>query len=135
MTDIKFMDISQNDNPATTDSILVGNKDNGLKRTTLGKLGDMFAVHNLFHIEKVNCIITTNTNQYQISAKDVEGYQFAFWIGSASNGFVCPSYIDTPDQANAAIWVSNGDMGDLNPAVNGTNCFTAYAVYVKSSLA
>ena len=53
MADIKFMDISENDNPATTDSILVGNQDNGVKRTTLGKIGDMFAIHNLIHTETV----------------------------------------------------------------------------------
>ena len=30
MADVKFMDLSQNDNPATTDSVLIGNSVDGL---------------------------------------------------------------------------------------------------------
>ena len=29
MADVKFMDLSQNDNPATTDSLLIGNANDG----------------------------------------------------------------------------------------------------------
>ncbi len=135
MADIKFMDISQNDNPATTDSILVGNKDNGLKRTTLGKLADMFAVHGLFHIEQVNCLLKTGTINYAITAPAVEGYKFAFWLNSATTGWAGSTYIDRPDIPSSAIWIAYPQGDGLDNLVNGINVVSAFAVYIKNSVA
>lgn len=135
MADIKFMDISENDNPATTDSILVGNKDNGLKRTTLGKLGEMFAVHGLIHIERLDKLVEANTFQYAISAPNVEGYKFAFWLNSASTGWLASTYIDMPYQPNTNIWIVYPNGDDLNAQANGNNSVSAFAVYIKNEVA
>ena len=59
MADIKFMQLSENGNPATTDSVLIGNSQDGLKRTTLGTIGNMFAVHGLLHFENVQVSAST----------------------------------------------------------------------------
>ena len=113
MADIKFMDISENDNPATTDSILVGNQDNGVKRTTLGKIGDMFAVHNLLHTETVTVNMKNGTPTYVINAPSVEGYTFAFWLSSSTLGRTLPTYIDNPITASAKIYLYNPDNADV----------------------
>lgn len=136
MADIKFMDISQNDNPATTDSILVGNQDNGLKRTTLGKLGDLFAVHSLLHFEQVDTPLQAQTIKYPIQAPTVEGYQFVFWLSPASEGWVGSTYIDYVNSEKAAnIWISNPSSDGLSTFVNGKTFVRAIAVYIKSSVA
>lgn len=137
MADIKFMDISENDNPATTDSILVGNQENGVKRTTLGKIGDMFAVHNLLHTEKVTVNMKNDTSAYSINAPSIEGYTFAFWLSPSTVGKLLPTYIDNANSANANIYLINpnnvdlekGDQWVQNPAVQ------AIAVYVKNTVA
>ncbi|MDB6257991.1 hypothetical protein ODU72_04770 [Lactobacillus amylovorus] len=135
MADIKFMDISENDNPATTDSILVGNQENGVKRTTLGKIGDMFAVHGLLHFEQTNTVFKAQTICYPIAAPDIEGYQFAFWLNPATTGWTASTYIDSPASKQADIWVSNTSNADLSPFANGKNGLTATAVYIKNSVA
>ena len=135
MADIKFMDISENDNPATTDSILVGNQDNGLKRTTLGKLVDMFAVHGLFHFEKVEDIVQAKTINYPIAAKPVDGYTFAFWLSPSTAGWTGSTYIDTPTSSAANIWIAYPTGSGLDSLANGANKVAAFAVYVKNSVA
>lgn len=136
MADIKFMDISENDNPATTDSILVGNADNGVKRTTLGKLGDMFAVHGLFHFEKVQDPLQKQVVQYGITAPTVPNYQFAFWLSALAVNWEGDVHVDQPTNPNASIWISTSNPAtDIDPFVNGSNAVSAYAVYVKSSVA
>lgn len=135
MADIKFMDISENNNPATTDSILVGNKDNGLKRTSLGNLADMFAVHGLLHFEQTNTLFKAQTINYPIEAPDIEGYQFAFWLSPATTGWTASTYIDSPTSKQANIWIANPSNADLSPFANGQNSLTATAVYIKNSVA
>lgn len=139
MADIKFMDISENDNPATTDSILVGNQDNGLKRTTLGKLTDMFAVHGLFHIERVDQIIKSKTAQYPIEAKSVEGYQFAFWLSPTPTQWSGSISIEDSTKSSSSIWINypnlSQDSSALDSYANGRSAVTAFAVYIKSSVA
>lgn len=136
MADIKFMDISENDNPATTDSILIGNNDNGVKRTTLGKLSDMFSVHGLLHMEHVDTTVKAQTIQYPIQAPTVNGYQFAFWLSSASEGWVGSTYIDYLDSATEAnIWISSPSSDGLGAFTNGKCFLRAIAVYIKSSVA
>ncbi len=137
MADIKFMDISENDNPATTDSILVGNQDNGVKRTTLGKIGDMFAVHGLLHTETVTVNMKNDTPAYPINAPSVEGYTFAFWLSPSTLGRTLPTYIDNPITASAKIYLVNQNNMDLE---TGDQWFPhpyvqAVAVYVKNTVA
>lgn len=135
MADIKFMDISENNNPATTDSILVGNKDNGLKRTSLGNLANMFAVHGLLHFEQTSTLFKAQTINYSIAAPDVEGYQFAFWLSPATIGWTASTYIDSPTSKQANIWIANPSNADLSSFANGKNAFIAIAVYIKNSVA
>lgn len=143
MTDIKFMDLSQNDNPATTDSVLIGNAEGGLKRTTLGKIGDLFSVKGLMHFETV----TYNSLASQIppEAKDgdglgfkcdvqaptVPGYTFACWIGASTNGFQGSVYMTTQDSQYAQVWVSatKAQVTSTGAAVK------AIAMYIKSEVA
>lgn len=135
MADIKFMDISENDNPATTDSILVGNKDNGLKRTTLGKLADMFSVHGLFQFQKVNSLIQAQTIQYPVKAPAVEGYQFAFWLSPSTIGWTGATYIETPTDSSTNIWITSPSADGVSAFVKSGNYVSATAVYIKNSVA
>lgn len=132
MADVKFMDISENSNPATTDSILVANKDNGVKRTTLGTIGNMFAVKGLFHFENVTQPAPIgNRQKAQIEAPSVEGYKFVFWLNSSTVGFVEPNYIDNPTNSTAGIWVPT----DTTPYKGYNFVVSAIAVYIKADLA
>lgn len=137
MADIKFMDISENDNPATTDSILVGNQDNGVKRTTLGKIGDMFAIHGLFHFEEVKQAFKANTNHYSLQAPNIEGYKFVFWLAPYTYGGSHSFYASSPLSSTTLVFTSEqitvddtvGDQWFSNPGVG------AIAVYVKENVA
>lgn len=130
MTDVKFMDLSQNDNPATTDSVLIGNSTDGLKRTTVGAIGNLFAVKGLFHLET----ITAHTDPTMphpsnmaagISAPNVPGYNFAFWLNSSTVNTILPNYVAGNNLQKAQVWVNSGDA--TTPIeINAT------AVYVKS---
>lgn len=135
MADIKFMDISENDNPATTDSILVGNQENGVKRTTLGKIGDMFAVHGLLHFESVSKVVTQGNAMYNIDAPDVKGYKFAFWLNAQTNGFMAGCYVTMPTNSNTNLFIVDENKDNYQAAANGTNNVQAFAVYVKSTVA
>lgn len=137
MADIKFMDISENDNPATTDSVLVGNKDNGVKRTTLGKIGDMFAVHGLFHTEVVTVPLVNGQSIYRINAPAVEGYTFAFWLSPSVAGRTFANYIDNAANASASIFtaIAQGQDVQTGDQYNPTPHLQAVAVYVKNTVA
>lgn len=135
MADIKFMDLSQNDNPATTDSVLIGNSTDGLKRTTVGAIGNLFSVKGLFHLETVtgqtNPTLTdpgANKN-VGITAPDVPGYSFAFWLSSATIDTVMPNYVDYPNVQQAHVWVDTPNEMSTPVKVMVT------AVYVKSTVA
>lgn len=137
MADIKFMDISENDNPATTDSILVANQENGVKRTTLGKIGDMFAVHGLLHIERASANMKNGTAAYPINAPSVEGYTFVFWTSPKTVAKILPTYLDDPTNPSTKIFIYNpnnvdvetGDQYFPHPSVE------ALAIYVKNTVA
>lgn len=144
MADIKFMNLSENGNPATTDSVLIGNSQDGLKRTTLGTIGNMFAVHGALHFEQVSCNATTAESQitdpsapkwnasYKIQAPEVPGYTFRAWVNSATNGFICGNYIDNPLSASATVWLDQADVVSIHDA---NSRITAVALYVKNELA
>lgn len=137
MADIKFMNLSENDNPAATDSILIGNEDNGLKRTTLYKLSGMFAIHGLFHFEEVKQAFKANTNNYSLQAPNIEGYKFVFWLAPYTYGKSHSFYVSTPLSSTTSVFTSEqitvddtvGDQWFPNPGVG------AIAVYVKENVA
>ncbi|MCG0810338.1 hypothetical protein IMAU10576_02469 [Lactiplantibacillus plantarum] len=135
MADVKFMDLSENDNPATTDSVLIGNSTDGLKRTSVGAIGNLFSVKGLFHFETV----TGQTDPTQkalganrivtISAPAVPGYSFAFWLNSATIDNTMPSYVDIPNVPQSHVWVEFPDSWTTPVKIMVT------AVYVKSTVA
>lgn len=138
MADIKFMNLSENDNPATTDSVLIGNQENGLKRTTLGKIGDMFAVKGLLHYERVSQPLTNGKiSDYTINAPAVDGYKFAFWLTLSTAGQAKVGYIEDILNPATNAHILNPENEDLTV---GNSYFphpsvTAVAVYFKSSVA
>lgn len=142
MADIKFMNLSENGNPATTDSVLIGNSQDGMKRTTLGTIGNMFAVHGALHFEEVSVLTATNSSQvtdpsveiglsYDITAPSVPGYTFKCWIGSQTNGFVGINYVINKLNMQAQVWT--GSVGSNLTASN--NSISATALYIKNELA
>ncbi|EJN54706.1 hypothetical protein KUE03_03200 [Lactobacillus gasseri CECT 5714] len=143
MADIKFMNLSENGNPATTDSVLIGNSQDGLKRTTLGTIGNMFAVHGLLHFENVKVPTSTASGQitnpaaqywdasFQVTAPNITGYTFKCWIGSQTNGFVCGNYVADPLNPTALVWVNQFPTSQVQDA----NSVQATALYVKNELA
>lgn len=143
MADIKFMNLSENGNPATTDSVLIGNQQDGLKRTTLGTIGNMFSVHQALHFEEVSVLTSSKASEitdpnatfsinYDITAPAVPGYTFQCWIGSQSNGFTCGNYVINKLNANGQIWVDTV-LGSILTTPN--NSVAGTALYIKSELA
>lgn len=138
MTDVKFMDLSENDSPATTDSVLIGNSKDGLKRTSIGAIGNLFAVKGLFHFEKLTVHTVPDPKAATspishiikgVTAPDVPGYTFAFWLSSATYGDVFSNYVEDPTKKVTNIWVNitNGKTDAVYVLVT--------AVYVKSTVA
>ena len=138
MADIKFMNLSENGNPATTDSVLIGNQENGLKRTTLGKIGDMFAVKGLLHYERVNQPLKNGkVSDYIINAPAVDGYTFAFWLTPSTAGQAKPGYVEDVLNPATKAHIVNPENDDLTIGNQyiPTPSVTVVAVYFKSSVA
>lgn len=138
MADIKFMNLSENSNPSTTDSVLIGNAQDGMKRTSLGKIGDMFAVHGLFHFEYVSTLLTDAKKQsYTLTAPDVAGYTFAFWTCPSSIGNSLATYIEHADANPVNIWIptETAQFQYFANFINGKNKIGATAVYIKNTVA
>lgn len=144
MADIKFMDLSENGNPATTDSVLIGNQQDGLKRTTLGTIGNMFSVHQALHFETVNVNANTAESQitdpkattwgcsYSIEAPSVPGYSFVCWVNSATKGFICGNYIANSLYSSATVWLDDAPVASIR---DNQAAISAVAMYVKNELA
>lgn len=134
MADVKFMNLSENDNPATTDSLLIGNASDGLKRTPVSAIGDLFAVKGLFHFETVTgtnkpeSLIQNEKAQIPIKAPDVPGYTFMFWLAPSTRGSATPSYIEYANTATANVWL-------VNPILTEAITIVTVAVYVNSKVA
>lgn len=83
MADIKFMDISENSNPATTDSVLIANESNGVKRTTLENVLNMVpkpeSTKGLI-MTVVLHVLSKGLKDCKITAPTFEGYSFASWL-------------------------------------------------------
>ena len=138
MADIKFMNLSENSNPSTTDSVLIGNAQDGMKRTSLGKIGDMFAVHGLLHFESVYTPLTDAKKQsYTLTAPDVPGYTFAFWTSPSSIGNSLATYIESANSNPTNVWIPTDTFqwADFANFINGTTQIGAVAVYIKSTVA
>lgn len=144
MADIKFMNLSENGNPATTDSVLIGNSADGLKRATLGTIGNMFSVHQALHFEEVSVLTSTQADKatnpnndteigvgFDVSAPSVPGYTFKCWIGSQTNGFIAPTYMSGKLNSNGQVWAYAPQWA----ITNDSNSVTATALYIKNELA
>ena len=139
MADVKFMDLSQNDNPSTTDSVLIGNASDGLKRTSVGNIVNLAKVAGpVVHLEYVegtsNPSATDDTAKgaIPIQAPDVPGYTFVFWVSSATLGSVRPTYVEGPNQSSTRVWIyfaPGEDATSIDPVKIGLE-----AVYVKSEM-
>lgn len=139
MADVKFMELSENDNPATTDSVLIGNASDGLKRTSLGNIVNLAKIAGpVVHLEYVegtsNPSATDDTAKctIPIQAPNVPGYTFAFWVSSATIGSVRPSYVEGPNQASTKVWLYYAPSEDIASA--GPIKIGLEAVYVKSEM-
>ena len=142
MADIKFMNLSENGNPATTDSVLIGNSQDGLKRTTLGAISNMLTPKEALHFEEVKVstsdaisqipddATTSYSAHLSITAPQVPGYTFVCWSNPAPHGFVTGTYITNPLKTSAQIWLTDVYKGNLSG-----NTATAIAMYVKNELA
>lgn len=95
----------------------------------------IIGMHGLFHSEKVDKIVKAQTISYSIAAPTVEGYTFIFWLNSATTGWVGSTYIDIPTNSSSNIWVAYPNGSDLDANANGYNTVTAFAVYIKNSVA
>lgn len=139
MADVKFMDLSQNDNPATTDSVLIGNASDGLKRTSLENIVNLAKIAGpVVHLQYVegtsNPSATDDTAKrtIPIQAPDVPGYTFVFWVSSATIGSIRPTYVEGPNQSSTKVWIyyaPGEDATSIAPVKIGLE-----AVYVKSEL-
>ena len=132
MTDVKFMDLSENNNPATTDSVLIGNSTNGLKRTTVGAIGDLFSVKGLFRYWRIDGQTdptSTSPKFAPIEAPDIAGYTFAFWLSPSLDGHPYHGHVDVSNAKKTGVWISI-PTGDTVP-----RAFHIYAVYVNSKVA
>lgn len=139
MADVKFMNLSENDNPSTTDSVLIGNASDGLKRTSLGNIVNLAKIAGpVVHLEYVegtsNPSATDDTakRMIPIQAPDVPGYTFAFWVSSATIGSIRPSYVEGPNQASTRVWIYYAPSEDIAGA--GPIKIGLEAVYVKSEM-
>lgn len=138
MADIKFMDISENDTPSTNDSILISNNTDGVKRTKLANVGQLFAINKLFHVEWVtgqtNPDATDKLDNYvDIAAPVVPGYQFAFWLTPVTLGNTLPLNLVQATSVTTGIYVyyaPGEDKKAMGPVKIGVT-----AVYVKNELA
>lgn len=140
MADIKFMNLSENGNPATTDSVLIGNSQDGLKRTTLGSIKNLLAPNNILHFEEVsrnasdveisnyNPASQNNNGSVKVAAPDITGYTFKFWLSPQTNQFFSACYITNKTNPTGTIWIQN-----IAPNQSGT--VSSIAVYVKNELA
>lgn len=131
MADIKFMDISENDNPANTDSVLIANEENGVKRTALANLGKALGATNLLKFQRVSANLSTSTNNiYLLTAPEIPGYTFLFWLAPQITHINGLAHTDQPGNSSANFYVTVTDSKtDPNAEV------AAYALYIKNTIA
>lgn len=92
-------------------------------------------LHGLFHIERVDKTVKAQTTKYQIVAPTVEGYQFLFWLSSATVNWIGSTYIDDPTYYSPSIWIAYPQNSNLDAKANGVNLVRGFAVYIKNPVA
>lgn len=143
MADIKFMNLSENGNPALTDSLLIGNSDSELKRVTLDTLKNTVApaINKPLLIVKSTAIKFTDfsaSGYASITARNVNNYTFLCWLSILPvNSGIHPSFND-PTSSSSQAWLNNpnADWQTLSDEYSsGKNpWFNAYAIYVSDSV-
>lgn len=143
MADIKFMNLSENGNPALTDSLLIGNSDSGLKRVTLDTLKNTVAptINKPLLIVKSTPINFTDfsANGFaSVTAQSVNNYTFLCWLSiSPVNSSIHPKFSD-PTSSSSQAWLDNPNADW--PTLSGEHSsgknpwFNAYAIYVSDSV-
>lgn len=134
MADIKFMDISENANPSTTDSVLVGNSTNGVKRVSLENIKGLIAPNvKALHIEYVTTPLNSNNSKKTlVTAPNVNGYTFMCWINSANINQYFGTWFENPLDTEA--WAHTDKV--LSDFTSGdTPKIGAWALYVNNELA
>lgn len=134
MADVKFMDLSENANPATADYVLTGNSTSGVNRASLANIGKLFNANGTLHTEEVGgTTIPTDPNKknyVDIVAPVIEGYNFLFWINPRCMGNIFPvSLVQTTSTTTGMfIYFAPGEnisaIGPVNTSVT--------AVYQKA---
>ncbi|WP_312027894.1 hypothetical protein [Lactococcus lactis] len=110
---------------------MIGNSTNGLKRTTVGAIGNLFSVSGLFNYWRIDARTnptSTTPSFVPIEAPDIPGYTFAFWLAPASD-HAYYSHVDNPVSKKTGVWTSIPN-GDTTP-----RAFHIYAMYVNSKIA
>ena len=134
MANVKFMDISETNNPSSEDSVLIANATNGVKRTKLSNLKQAVLPHGLFAMQGIGVNLskpdTGTTNQYTLTAPDVEGYKFQFWI-SPQLTYVAGYATTNQPAKQSATFFANITSG----SASANSEVVAYAVYVLKDLA
>lgn len=137
MADVKFMALSENENPATTDYVLTGNSTDGVKRASLANIGKLFQTNGILHTEEVTGVTVptdpTKKNFVAIEAPVVEGYTFAFWINPRCVGNTLPvSLVQSTSQTTGMFvyFAPEEDIAGIGPVKTAVT-----AVYVKSEKA
>ncbi|MBW0438006.1 hypothetical protein KDZ21_08190 [Lactobacillus crispatus] len=143
MADIKFMNLSENGNPALTDSLLIGNSDSGLKRVTLDTLKNTVApaINKPLVIVKstpINFADFSANGFASVTAQSVNNYTFLCWLSiSPVNSSVHPKFT-SPDKSSSQAWLDdpNADWQALNAEHSSGKdpWFNAYAIYVSDSV-
>ena len=143
MADIKFMNLSENGNPALTDSLLIGNSDSELKRVTLDTLKNTVApaINKPLVIVKMTTIDFTDFSASgfaSVTAQNVNNYTFLCWLAIVPvNSGIHPRFNNLTSSSSEA-WLDNpgADWQTLSDEhSSGKNpWFNAYAIYVSDSV-
>lgn len=143
MADIKFMNLSENGDPALTDSLLIGNSDSGLKRVTLNAVKNTIvpAINKpLVTVEStpINFADFSANGYANVKARDVDDYTFLCWLSIAPvNSSIHPKF-NNPTKSSSQAWMDNpsADWQTLSgESSSGKNpWFNAYAIYVSDSV-
>lgn len=96
--------------------------------TAAGALANLgITPSTLLRVEHVSVSVTRTTSSHaSISAPTVSGYTFLCWFATSTSGWVCATYVESPDRANTSIWVCNSQYS------SGTGNVFCYALYIKS---
>lgn len=81
-------------------------------------------IDNLFKIKRLTFNWTTSDNKMNITAEDIDGYNFFCWLHINSVGTICLVYTDNILTKNTVVYTDSG----VN--MNGRAIF-CFALYIK----